>query len=312
MTMIRTLKKHWKGYLFVFLSFLFILVFSYIPIWTAVVHSFYMWDGAHMRVFVGFDNFIRAFRDPTVHYGFGVIGILILSNLFKMIPSIAAAVAIHRLKSERAGYIYRVLFVVPMIIPGMVTLLIWKYFFDPHLGILNAILDLFFVLDFLTWIDGIFGWNVFLEDARPAWLARRELIVPALIIMGFPWVGVISVLIYLAGLSSISTDIYDAAKLDGVGPFGLFKNVELPLIMTQVRLNLILMIISTLQEFGLVLVLLGVSGGPGGAGMLPGLYMFRKAFLDQEVGYACAIGMIIFLIIGALTYINQKYVRVDK
>jgi len=306
------LKKHWKGYFFVFPSLIFILLFSYFPIWTAVVHSFYIWDGANLRIFTGIENFTRAIGDPAVHYGFGVIAILIFANLFKMIPSIAAAVAIHRLKSEKAGYIYRVLFVVPMIIPAMVTLLIWKYFFDPHLGILNAMLDHFFMLDFMQWVDGIFGWGVFIEGVRPAWLAREELIVPALIIMGFPWVGVISVLIYLAGLSSISSDIYDAARLDGVGPFGLFKNVELPLIMTQVRLNLILMIISTLQEFGLVLVLLGDSGGPGGAGMLPGLYMFRKAFLDQEVGYACAIGMIIFLIIGILTYINQKYVRVDK
>ena len=309
---LRTLGYYWPVYLFLLPSLGFILTFSYYPAVSAVYHSFYNWDGANLKTYVGLDNFSRAVRDPVLHHGFKVIGILILANLIKMIPSIAAAVVIHRLTSPRWSYVYRVLFVIPMIIPGMVMLLIWKFFFDPGFGILNDILEATRLLDLLRFIDAQFGWHVFREGVRPAWLAQKELIIPSLILWGFPWVGVVGVLIYLAGLSGINQDVYDAAKLDGVGPVGLFLYIELPLILTQVRINLVLMIIHTLQEYGLVLVILGISGGAGGVGMLPGLYMFRKAFLDQEAGYACAIGLLLFAVILVLTYINQKYVRVEK
>ena len=306
------IRYHWTLYLFVLPSLGLMLMFAYFPAVSAIYHSFFDWDGAFAKTFIGFDNFSRAMGDHHLHYGFFVISVLILANLVKMIPSIATAIVIHRLKSSRWGYFYKVLFVIPMIIPGMVSLLVWKYFFDPNFGPLNAFLEVTRMMDLLRFIDGMAGWEIFLQDSRPAWLSREELIIPSLIIIGFPWVGVVGVLIYLAGLANISPDVYDAAKIDGAGPFRLCLHIELPLILTQVRLNLVLMIIGTLQEYGLVLVLLGDAGGPGGAGLLPGLYMFRKAFVDSEAGYACAIGFFIFLAIVALTYVNQKYVRVEK
>lgn len=309
---LNNLRYYWRVYFFVLPSLLLVLLFSYYPAFSAVFHSFFAWDGSVTKQFIGLKNFSRVLHDPVLMHGFFVIGILILANLVKMIPSIVTAVVIHRLSSGRWSYIYRVLFVIPMIIPTMVTLLIWKFFFDPGFGLLNDFLEFTHLLDLLCWVDAALGWEIFHEGIRPAWLAQRELIIPSLILWAFPWVGVVGVLIYLAGLSGINQDVYDAAKIDGTGPFRLFWYVELPLILTQVRLNLVLMIINTLQDYGLVLVILGISGGPGGAGMLPGLYMFRKAFLDQEAGYACAIGLIIFFIILGLTYINQKYVRIDK
>jgi len=99
---------------------------------------------------------------------------------------------------------------------------------------------------------------------------------PVADLLGLPWVGVVSVLLYLAGLANIGQDIYDAAEIDGCGWFRKFWNIELPLILTQVRLNLILMIIGTLQGWGLNFILLGDDGGPSGVGMVPGLYMFHK------------------------------------
>ena len=68
----------------------------------------------------------------------------------------------------------------------------------------------------------------------------------------------------------------------------------------------------TLKGWGLVFILWGDTGGPGGAAMLPGLYMFRKAFTDLEAGYACGIGLMLFVLILVLTLINNKYVRVEK
>ncbi|MBE3095573.1 MAG: sugar ABC transporter permease [Planctomycetes bacterium] len=363
--------RRWQLYLLVLPSLALILTFSYFPAASAIYHAFFRWNGDEVSEWVGLENFWTAVNDKVLLLSFGLVGILIVSNLVKMIPSIITAVVIHRLASERWRYLYRVAFVIPMIIPGMVWLLIWKYFYDPTVGVLNSLLDSTGLMPLLQWMDSSSGlpaaaaalgpyraWLWVLAAAgavvlvigrrresaakwaglaamvagglllgavyawpqttgafntgAPAWLGQAELVVPALIFWGFPWVGVVSVLLYLAGLGNIGQDIYDAAEIDGCGWFRKFWNIELPLITTQVRLNLILMIIGTLQGWGLIFILLGDNGGPNGAGMVPGLYMFRKAFSDMEAGYACAIGLLLFFLTLILTVINNRYVRVSK
>lgn len=266
--------------------------------------------------------------DAALWSGFGVISVLVVANLVKMIPSIATAVVVNRLKSDAANYWYRVLFVVPMIIPGMVTLLIWKFFFSSD-GLFNLVLRNTGIMHLLYLYDAWAENGVFLDVAAaakmgiqdifaaasvatPTWLGAEELVLPAFILWGFPWVGVVGVLIYLAGLQSIDSSVYEAADLDGVGPFGKFLNIELPLILTQVRINLVLMIIGTLQMYGLILILYGIDGGPNGKMMVPGLLMFRSAFGEGYAGYACAIGLILFFLILLLTEINNRFVRVEK
>jgi ABC-type sugar transport system permease subunit len=100
--------------------------------------------------------------------------------------------------------------------------------------------------------------------------------------------------------------------MDGAGPIRKFFSIEVPLIMTQVRINLIFMTIGTLSQYGLFLLLLGPSGGPGNKGMVPGLYMYREAFYNQRYGYACSLGMVMFVLILAITIFYQKYVKVEK
>lgn len=305
-------RNYWTLYLLVLPSLLAVTTFAYYPVASALYHSFHNWNGDNISEFVGLRNFREAFADPTLWYGFKVIGILVAANLIRMIPSVITAVAIHRLKSDGAAYLYKVLFVVPMIIPWMVTLLIWKFFFDPTIGVLNTFLNATGLMHLLVWIDNLVGLGVFQSGVNPIWLGDTKLVIPALILWGFPWVGVVSVLIYLAGLQEIDTAVMEASELDGVGSIQKFFHIELPLIMTQVRINLVLMIIFTLQDFGLILILLGDSGGPNGVAMVPGLYMFRSAFVDGRAGYACAIGFIMFVFILVLTEINNRFVRVDK
>ncbi len=304
--------REWKLYAFILPSLLMIGVFCYYPAVSAIYHSFFDWKGGDTKELIGFDNFRRALGDAVLWKSFLTVGMLIVFNFFKMIPSIFLAVLIHRIKSDRAQYGYRIFLVVPMIVPGLVTLFIWKFFFDPNLGALNNVLDFTHIKDLLVYIDGIFGWDVFFANAPIGWLSQPDLILPSLFIWGFPWIGTVGVLIYLAGLQGIGLEVYEAAELDGVGPFQKFFYIELPLILTQVRLSLILLIIGTLKDFGLPLLLLGDTGGPDGRGMVPGLWMYNRAFIAGEFGYACAIGMVLFVFILALTYINNKYVRVEK
>lgn len=305
-------RREWKLYLFVVPSLLLVGTFSYFPAASAIYHSFFDWQGGDAKMWVGLANFRRALGDTTLWQSFGTVSCLMLFNLVKMVPSIFMAVLIHRLRSDRWQYLYRVLLVIPMIVPHLVTLFIWKFFFDPNLGILNRLLDVTGGKSVLVWLDHALGWGVFFDQVPIGWLSQPELILPSLFLWGFPWIGAVGVLIYLAGLQSIGSEVYEATEIDGVGPLGKFFYIELPLILSQVRLSLVLLIIGTIQGYGLQLLLLGDGGGPGGRGMVPGLWMYNRAFIAGDFGYACAIGIVLFTFILLLTWLNNRYVRVDK
>ncbi len=304
--------NEWKLYLFIIPSIVLLGIFCYFPAASALYHSFFRWSGGDNEEFIGLKNFQAVFSDKVFWNSFIVIGILVVSNVVKLIPSIIMAVLIHRLKSDRWQYFYRVGVVLPMIVPGLVTLFIWKFFFDPTQGALNQFLDITGLKMVLVHIDQLFHWGLFHQGVPIAWLGEPGLIIPSLILWGFPWIGAVGVLIYLAGLQSIGQEVYEAAELDGASSWQKFFHVEFPLIMTQVRLSLVMLIISTLQGYGLQFLLLGQDGGPGGRGMVPGLWMFNKAFFAGEFGYACSLGIFLFAFILVLTGINNKYVRVDK
>lgn len=308
----RRILREWKLYFFVVPSLAMVLLFSYFPAFSAVYHSFFDWAGGDAEQFIGWQNYLRALHDSTLLNSFVTVGALLVFNLFKMTPSILLAVLIHRIASDRWQYAYRALLVVPMIVPSLVILFIWKFILDPNLGALNQLLDVTGVKTLLVSINDFFGWSVFFKDVPIGWLSQPELILPALFIWGFPWIGTIGVLIYLAGLQSIGQEVYEAAELDGIGPFKKFLYIELPLILTQVRLSLVLLIIGTLGQYGLQLLLLNEYGGPGGRGMTPGLWMYNRAFVAGEFGYACSIGVILFFVILALTFLNNRYVKIDK
>ena len=294
---VKKLRYYWPVYLLIAIPLLLVIVFSYYPIYNGMVHIFYRWNGDTVEEFIGMGNLIRVMQDTTLLHSFGVVLIFVVANVVKMILPIITAVILHHVISDRMGYLYRVMFVIPMIIPGMVGILIWKYFYEPNNGILNGLLRM---MGFLSPTDSI------------QWLSDERLIIPSLILMGFPWVGAFGVLIYLAGLQSIPEDVYEAAEVDGAGPFRIFWQIEMPLIMTQIRINLVLMTISTLQAWENIYLFVGISGGPNGVATVPGLRIFRDAFSEGLFGYGCAIGFVIFVVTLALTYINNRFVKVNK
>ena len=288
---------HWKKYLLLAIPLAMVLVFSYAPIVNGFVHIFYRWDGDTIEEFIGLGNIVRMMGDSDLWRSFGVLLIFICANLVKMIPPLLTAVILHHVISARWQYVYRLCFVIPMIIPHMVFILMWKYFYEPNQGAINTVLRTI----------GLLG-----PTDKILWLGDASLVVPSLILQGFPWVGAFGVLVYLAGLQNISQDLYEAAELDGAGPLRTFWKIELPLIMTQVRINLVLVIINTVQGWEFVYLFLGDGGGPGGVATVPGLLIFREAFRQGYFGYGCAVGFLLFLITLALTWVNNTYVRVDK
>ncbi len=300
-------RHHWEIYLFVLPVVILIALFQYYPASSGIFHSFFRWNGAEISEFVGFDNYIDLLKNSDFWNSFQLAFILGGWNVIKMIPALFVAVAIHRCRSERLQFLYRTLFVVPMVIPGLVVVLIWRsFFFEATAGYLNQFLNASGLMNVLIHLDQWFHWGgAFAPGKMPAWLGDPRLIVTACIVWGFPWVGSFAVLTHLAKLQGISKDIYEAAEIDGVNWWTKFTKIELPLIMGSIYLLLVFVIIDTVKDAGMILALAGIAGGPGGKATVPALFMIRKAFLDQQMGYACAVGIVLTLVVMLLQKISN-------
>lgn len=302
----RQVRHHWQIYILVLPSLILVGVFQYYPAASGIFHSFFRWNGADVSEYVGLGNYRDLLGSPAFWSSFKVALLLGGWNIVKMIPPLLVAVCIHRCRSESMQFLYRALFVIPMVVPGLVIVLIWRsFFFDAGSGFLNSFLEATHLMSLLQWMDAMFGWGgVFVPGEKPAWLGDPRLLLVACVVWGFPWVGSFAVLTYLAKLQGISKDIYEAAEVDGIGWFSKFLRIELPLISGSIYLLLVFVVIDTIKDAGMVLALAGVEGGPGGVVTVPALFILRKAFLDQQMGYACAIGVVLTLTVMAMQKIG--------
>jgi ABC-type sugar transport system permease subunit len=289
--LMRQVLKNKYCYLLIVPSFLLLLLFNYYPAGSALYHSFFSWNGANIKQFIGIDNFANLIQDKTFWLAFGnMIKLTLASVAINLTFPLLAAALIFHLRDLKLAYFYRVLFVVPMVVPGVVVLMIWKFIYSPNIGVLNQ---------FLTAVG--------LEAVARPWLGDFKLALFAIIFIGFPWIAGIGTLIYLAGFQSIPTELLDAAAIDGAGVWGRFWKVELPLVASQIKLLVILTVIGSFQGFATILIM--TNGGPGTTTMVPGLYLYRNAMHYNKMGYACAIGTVIFVITLLLTYINTRYLK---
>lgn len=280
-------------YLFLAPSFLLMLLFSYYPFLSAIQHSFTRWTVGGVSRFVGLNNFIELAGDDI--FRTALVNLLLLSA-FAIVVNVTAplfaAELVFNMKSARLQYASRAMLVFPMVVPFIVMVLVWGFIYDAEVGIINQFLSL-----------------VGLEELRRAWLGDQRFALPAMMFIGFPWVGGFSLLIYLAGLQAISSEILDSALIDGVNVVKRFWFIDLPMVLGQVKLILILSVINSLQSFGVQLIL--TEGGPGFATLVPGLYMYNMAFWYARMGYATTIGFVLFILIFGLTYLNFKGIRVE-
>jgi raffinose/stachyose/melibiose transport system permease protein len=213
--------------------------------------------------------------------------------LLLMFPTIIASVILFRIRNLKAQYLYRVLFCIPMVVPWMVILLMWQFMYNPQYGMFNRTLEM-----------------VGLEQLKQTWLGNPDLVKWCLVFMGFPFVATNAALIYIGGLKSVSDSVWEAGALDGVGPLEKFFYLEMPLIISQFKLNLIGTISAAITGFGTQLIL--TKGGPGFASMVPGLYMYFSAFKSQKYGYASALGLVLFLLSLAVTLLAMRYLKSEE
>ena len=286
------LKKKWHLYLFLLPTLLFLIVFRYYPAGSAIFHAFTKWTGAGDWSWVGAAHFREMPNDPILIASVKNIAVLLLAQVAKvLIFPLVAAELIYNLSKERSRYLFRLLLIIPMVVPGIVNTLVWRFIMGPKpFGVLNALLKL-----------------VGLGAMQRPWLGDPNIALYSVMFIGFPWVGAVAMLIYYAGLQNIPDEIIDASLIDGATTLRRIFSIDLPLLMGQIKLQVVMTTIWTLQGFGGMLVLTG--GGPGYSTMVPGLWMYQRAFQGDHFGYASAIGCAMFLVMLVITYINNKYIK---
>ncbi|GBG07784.1 MULTISPECIES: carbohydrate ABC transporter permease [Paenibacillus] len=274
-------------------SFGLLAIFSYYPFFNSFYTSLLDSNGVNHSKFVWLANFVELLTNDAEFYpALKVMAVFAVADVVKAVSvPLFVALMIHHLRSERAKYIFRVLLVVPAVVPSMVGLLLWKSFLS-ETGMINELLKVIGMGQFAT-----------------SWLGNEDTVIGALIFIGFPWVNGVGTLILLAGLINISKELYDAGRVDGVSAWRRMWNIEIPLILPQLRLLIILTIIGSIQSYESILII--TQGGPYGITNVPGLMLYNNAFSYGRVGYASAIGIVLFLLIIGFTYINNRYNRVD-
>ncbi|MCX7796882.1 MAG: sugar ABC transporter permease [bacterium] len=279
---------------FIYLSlvptFALLLTFNYYPAINALYHSLFEWDGIGYEKFIGIKNFVNLFKDPVFIIALRNVSILAISGVIISItfPLLAAELTFN-LRNLKMQYLYRTMFVVPMVVPGIVVLLLWGFIYRPD-GLLN---------NFLT----ILG----LGSLTRPWLGDFNTALFALIFIGFPWIGSFNYLIYLAGLQSINKELFESSIIDGATRLQQIFYIDIPMILGQIKLILILTIIGVMQGYTTQVVL--TQGGPGYSTMVPGMYMYNSAFLYYRMGYGCAIGTFLFGVILFLTIVSRRYIQ---
>ena len=234
--------------------------------------------------FVGLDNFARMLGDHTTWDSLGVTLRFAAFNLpiAIIVPFVVALVLNSRYL--RGTGIFRTLFFLPYVIPFVSGVLAWQ-------GMLN--LETGWVNEFLRLIG---------VQNPPNWLQDTSLIYPSLAFIGLWGIGA-GVIVNLAGLRGIPTELYDAARIDGAGWWATLRNVTLPMMSPVIFYSLILGIVDVLQYFLVPLVLYNGTGEPGGSTLFFNLVLYKQAFNFQNYAYGATLAWLLFGITLAITLI---------
>lgn len=272
-------------------------VFTFVPmVWAfgASLFDYEVGGGAH---WIGLDNYLEFFNllagasDPASFISIGnMLFLTLFAVVVRLIVPLGVAKLIISLRSERFRHFYRTMFLAPIVVPLVALQLVWRSLVYAEDGMLDQ---------FLAGI-GLASWE-------QGWLTDPGTALLAIAFVGFPFVGGFEVLIYYAGLAAIPESVNDSARIDGATGLRKFLRIDVPMILSQIRLIIALTVIAGIQGFEMILIL--TEGQPGFKTMVPGLWMYYNAFSFQRMGYACAIGVVLFIVIAMLTALNFRYLR---
>jgi multiple sugar transport system permease protein len=273
------------GFAFIGLWLIGLVLFTAGPLIVSFVVSFTNFDLGHPETwdFVGLDNYKQALADPNVWQGLAVtVKFALLSIPLTMGASLGVALLVNspRLKGRA---LFRTLFFMPIQIPLVAGTLVWLGFLNTNTGWLNGFLGMF----------GIQG---------PDWINNDPWIYATLSLLGLWAIGNFMI-INIAGLQSVPTELYEAAKIDGASHWTAFRRITIPLMSPVLLYDLIISLIGASQYFTQAYLVSNGRGDPHNATLFINLDLYREAFTYNHMGYASAIAWILFAIVMVIALI---------
>jgi len=281
-------------FLYVFIAFLLVVVFIYIPIFQNFIYSLYRWSSfSNEKVFVGFKYYSRLLKDPVFYTAlknntlYAVISIICQVFIGLIIASILEDKVMRKLQP-----VFRTIFFLPAVISITVVGLLWQLIYDPNIGILNSLLN----------VLGLSNWT-------HAWLGESGTAMLSVIFMSqWQYTGYIS-LMFLIAIQKIPDELYEAAMIDGASKVQTFFNVTIPQVKNMILVTSTITLIGAFKVFDEVYVMTG--GGPGYTTEVLASYMYRVGFRNDEMGYAATIATVVLIITFSLTILQFKITQ-DK
>lgn len=279
-------KYNIPGYLFILPSILFFLFYILYPIGFVGWSSLFSWSTLKNMTFVGIENYIRIFQDK-------VFLTTMRNSLFWIITTVPIQAGIgfflayiieEQLRKGRG--IFRTVFFLPVVTSVVVVAIVWGKMLQPYQGIITHYLSVLGIGGQVN-ILGMPGTAIFGCIIANIW----------------EWTGW-SMIMYVAGMSQISEDMKEAAKIDGATRWKEIIYIYFPSLASTHKSLLMLGIIGSLQTFGLIYTMTG--GGPNHASEMPGTYIFQSGFTNQQMGYASALSVVILLFALVLTVFQVK------
>ncbi len=301
------LRKRWSkrargeffaGLLFASPYIIGLLVFLAYPMLSTLYYSFTRYEIPLAPRWIGFDNYVHLFTKdrffPKVLYNSGFLTLIGIPS--QLIFALICALLLNA--NIRGQFIWRTIYILPTLMPAVALALLWRWILNPELGLLNNTLESL----------GIRG---------PLWFASPDWSKPSIILMQLWAVGGMTI-IYLAALQSVPQELYEAASIDGAGPFQRFWSITLPLISPVTVFQLITGVIWSLQFFTEAYIIGGAGSSPGapeGSLLFYGLYLYVQAFQYLNMGYASAMAWILFAVTAIVTWallaISRRWTSYD-
>jgi multiple sugar transport system permease protein len=293
-------------------NFLGFLVFTAGPLIYSLVVSFSNWDLTQpaSMAFIGVSNFLDLLQDPNFHLYFVNTVYLMLGIPISMMGSLFVAILLSQ--KLKGMTIYRTLFYLPSFTSGVALMILWKALYNPDHGPIDYIINSLnhaigihaVAPDWLLSTKNIFGIDVEKVGFNPKQfgLGARD----AMIIMGV-WtaIGGNNMLLYLAALTNVPPELYEAAELDGASKWDCFRHITWPQLAPTTFFIIVMSVIGGFQS-GFDTARIMTQGGPAGTTTSMSYYIYQKAFEQFQMGYASAVSWLLFLIIFTITVINWK------
>jgi raffinose/stachyose/melibiose transport system permease protein len=272
------------GYLFVAPAFILYAAFNLFPLVQGINVSFYDWDGVTPGTWVGLDNYSEFFTDPAITSGYvHVLELMVFYSILPIVIGLFLAAVLSRIRIRGLTF-FRMLLFLPLVITDVATAVAWIWMYDVDGPIATALR------------------GVGLSGLVPAqgWLGDFDTALPAVGVFGMWGQFGFCLILFLAGVMKIPASLFEAARVDGANAIREFFAVTLPGLRYELQVVLVLTVIGTLGTFDEIYVL--TSGGPGTATTVPAYLVWRRAFQVGEIGSAAALGIVLMLIVFAVTF----------